>query len=330
MKLPIVPFAPADRVFVATHHRLDPHAFRGEGWGSHRQSGFSSTRGVQISLARFDKVTVNSTARMVEPDAGLTWDQVYAALDPFGISVIGGRVRGVGVSGLTLGGGISFKSNKYGLSIDNVVSYELVLPNETITSVTSKDKDLWFGLRGGLNDFVRDEIGNDSRKLKRLTGNCDQYQQKQDVNAALAVFLNYASGQMTSGSVLFYDASVFPHGRFNDFLAIPTTLKNCTWGAVTQYSPAIFDAFVNQTLVVMGPTRCFPRQKMQALLPILSRSTAVSSRTGPGLHVLQIAVLQSLIGAAWTNASIDGIIASALRKAKAAVQAVAAADEQCT
>jgi hypothetical protein len=31
--------------------------------------------------------------------------------------------------------------------IDNVVGYELVLPNGTVVSVTSKDKDLWFGLR---------------------------------------------------------------------------------------------------------------------------------------------------------------------------------------
>lgn len=68
---------------------------------------------------------------------------------------------------------------------------------------------------------------------------------------------------------------------------------------------------------------------MQALLPILSRSTAVSSRTGPGLHVDRSqAVFQSLTGAAWTNASIDSIIAPALRKAEAAVQAVAAADGQ--
>jgi len=68
--------------------------------------------------------------------------------------------------------GYSFKSNQYRLAIDNVVGYELVLPNGTIKHVTSKDKDLWFGLRvsrkgsirvgdtnglclqGGLNNFV--------------------------------------------------------------------------------------------------------------------------------------------------------------------------------
>jgi hypothetical protein len=38
-------------------------------------------------------------------------------------------------------------SNEYGLSIDNMAGYELVLPNGTITNVTSSNKDLWFALR---------------------------------------------------------------------------------------------------------------------------------------------------------------------------------------
>jgi FAD/FMN-containing dehydrogenase len=70
--------------------------------------------------------------------------------------------------------GYSFKSSQYGLMVDNVAGYELVLPNGTITTVTSKNDDLWFGLRvstrtryrfealsiynqsqGGVNNFVR-------------------------------------------------------------------------------------------------------------------------------------------------------------------------------
>jgi FAD/FMN-containing dehydrogenase len=43
--------------------------------------------------------------------------------------------------------GYSFKTSQYGLAIDNIARFELVLPNGTITNVTSKDEDLWFGLR---------------------------------------------------------------------------------------------------------------------------------------------------------------------------------------
>ena len=43
--------------------------------------------------------------------------------------------------------GYSFQTNQFGLTVDNVVGYELVLPNGTVINVTSKDDDLWFGLR---------------------------------------------------------------------------------------------------------------------------------------------------------------------------------------
>jgi len=117
-------------------------------------------------MTRFNEINVNSTAATVELGPGLTWDRVYAALDPSGVNVIGGRVPGIGVAGITLGGGeclpsydvptamkcryrvgYSWKTNQYGLTVDNIVGYELVLPNGTITSVTSDDADLWFGLR---------------------------------------------------------------------------------------------------------------------------------------------------------------------------------------
>ena len=38
-------------------------------------------------------------------------------------------------------------SNQYGLGIDNMAGYELILPNGTITNVTSSNEDLWFALR---------------------------------------------------------------------------------------------------------------------------------------------------------------------------------------
>ena len=43
--------------------------------------------------------------------------------------------------------GYSYKSSQYGLTVDNIAGFELVLSNGTITNVTSKDEDLWFGLR---------------------------------------------------------------------------------------------------------------------------------------------------------------------------------------
>ena len=53
-------------------------------------------------------------------------------------------------------------SNQYGLSIDNMEAYELVLPNGTITNVTQSNEDLWFALR------VRDLISDWRRFAKTL------------------------------------------------------------------------------------------------------------------------------------------------------------------
>jgi FAD/FMN-containing dehydrogenase len=76
-----------------------------KGGGHAENPGFSSTRGVQIAMTRFNETKVDSTRGTVYVGAGLTWDQVYDALDQTGVTVIGGRIPGVGVAGLTLGGG---------------------------------------------------------------------------------------------------------------------------------------------------------------------------------------------------------------------------------
>ena len=60
--------------------------------------------------------------------------------------------------------GYSFKSSQYGLAVDNVVGYELVLPNGTVINVTSKDDDLWFGLRVSRKSRYRFDSLNISNK----------------------------------------------------------------------------------------------------------------------------------------------------------------------
>lgn len=56
-------------------------------------------------MYRFSEVTYNAGSQTAVIGAGLIWDNVYAALEPYGVSVVGGRVNGVGVAGFILGGG---------------------------------------------------------------------------------------------------------------------------------------------------------------------------------------------------------------------------------
>ena len=59
-------------------------------------------------MYRFSDVVCNPDSQTADIGAGLLWDDVYAALEPHGVNVAGGRVSGVGVAGLILGGGSLF------------------------------------------------------------------------------------------------------------------------------------------------------------------------------------------------------------------------------
>ena len=50
--------------------------------------------------------------------------------------------------------GFAYTTGQYGLTIDNMAGYELVLPNGTAIDVTSKDDDLWFALRVGKKTLI--------------------------------------------------------------------------------------------------------------------------------------------------------------------------------
>ena len=56
-------------------------------------------------MTRFNDIVICNHSQTVEIGAGLTWTDVYSYLVPKGLNVIGGRLNGVGVAGLTLGGG---------------------------------------------------------------------------------------------------------------------------------------------------------------------------------------------------------------------------------
>lgn len=145
-------------------------------------AGWSSSTGVQIAMTRFSQVTYDDVTQTAEVGAGLVWDDVYAVLEPYNVNVVGGRVPGIGVAGFTLGGGklrlsmshrfpmvikrynltgYSWKTNQYGLTLDTVQAFELVLPNGTVTSITSPShSDLFFGLKVGRLNIRGCLLGN--------------------------------------------------------------------------------------------------------------------------------------------------------------------------
>lgn len=110
--------------------------------------------GVTLDLRRLDSIDLSEDGKTVRVGSGATWDAVYRKLDPLGRSVAGGRVAGVGVGGLTLGGGISHLSPQHGWTCDTVRSFQVVLSDGTVADANEdENQDLFFALRGGGNSF---------------------------------------------------------------------------------------------------------------------------------------------------------------------------------
>lgn len=95
--------------------------------GGHSPNPFDANidAGVLISLNNFASVAYDARTELVSVGPGARWEAVYTELDQYNRTMVGGRVMDVGVGGLTLGSGLSYLTDLYGLACDNVVSYEV-------------------------------------------------------------------------------------------------------------------------------------------------------------------------------------------------------------
>ncbi|CZT41666.1 related to 6-hydroxy-d-nicotine oxidase [Rhynchosporium secalis] len=112
--------------------------------------GSSIQNGILINLAKLNEITLSEDRQTTRVGPGNNWYDVYQALDPLGVSVVGGREAGVGTGGLILGGGISYFSGRFGWACDNVRNYEVILADgQIVNASSSSNPDLYWALRGG-------------------------------------------------------------------------------------------------------------------------------------------------------------------------------------
>ncbi|KAH9221943.1 putative FAD-binding oxidoreductase [Leptodontidium sp. 2 PMI_412] len=139
---------------VATFKSCDAEfAIRGGGHMNYPGSN-SINGGVLLALNGLTHLQVRAESHTVEVGPGNKWVDVYAALDPYGQYAIGGRMKSIGVSGLTLIGGFHYFINKYSFAMDRVASYDVVLGNGTqLVANKSSNSDLFWALKGGANNF---------------------------------------------------------------------------------------------------------------------------------------------------------------------------------
>ena len=110
--------------------------------------------GLVIDLSSMRAIRVDPATRKAQAQAGAKWIDFDHETQAFGLATTGGTVSDTGIAGLTLGGGLGWLSSKYGLTVDNLVSADVVLADGRLMTASATDnQDLFWGLRGGGGNF---------------------------------------------------------------------------------------------------------------------------------------------------------------------------------
>jgi FAD/FMN-containing dehydrogenase len=110
--------------------------------------------GLVIDLSPMRGIRVDPAARSARAEAGVLWGELDRETQLFGLATVGGIVTHTGIAGLTLGGGIGWLMRKYGATVDNLLSADVVTADgELVTASAEENPELFWGIRGGGGNF---------------------------------------------------------------------------------------------------------------------------------------------------------------------------------
>lgn len=140
-----------DAVHFAREHQLLV-SVRG---GGHNAAGLAvCDGGLVIDLSQMKGIHVDPQARTVRAQAGVTWGELDRETQVFGLATPGGVVSTTGIAGLTLNGGYSWQRRKHGMSIDNLISADVVSADgRFLRAAEDQNEDLFWAIRGGGGNF---------------------------------------------------------------------------------------------------------------------------------------------------------------------------------
>lgn len=145
----------ADDVVTAVNFARDNSLLVSVRGGGHNIAGNAvCDGGIMIDLSLLNQVHVDADKQIALVDPGCTLGDVDAATQKFGLATPVGINSTTGIAGLTLGGGFGWLSRKYGMTIDNLLSVNIVTADgRQLRASESENTDLFWGVRGGGGNF---------------------------------------------------------------------------------------------------------------------------------------------------------------------------------
>src|SRR5438067_12078449 len=123
--------------------------------GGHSFPGLSvADDALVVDLGPMKGIRVDPETRTGAAQAGVLRGERDRETQQFGLAVPAGIVTHTGLAGLTLGGGIRRSIRKYGLTIDQLRSVDVVTADgEFVKASADENAELFWGIRGGGGNF---------------------------------------------------------------------------------------------------------------------------------------------------------------------------------
>ncbi|MDG3399359.1 FAD-binding oxidoreductase, partial [Vibrio parahaemolyticus] len=144
-----------DDVVMAVNFARDNGQLLSVRGGGHNIAGNAvCDNGVMIDLSLLTQVRVDENAKRAFVEPGCTLGDLDEATQKHGLATPVGINSTTGIAGLTLGGGFGWLSRKYGMTIDNLVSANVVTADgRQLLASETENEDLFWALRGGGGNF---------------------------------------------------------------------------------------------------------------------------------------------------------------------------------
>ncbi len=123
--------------------------------GGHSAPGYGTNDGgMVIDMSPMKGIRVDPGSRTARAQGGVLWRDFDHETQAFGLATTGGTVSNTGIAGLTLGGGLGWLMGKHGLSIDNLISADVLTADGQFRRASdTENPDLFWALRGGGGNF---------------------------------------------------------------------------------------------------------------------------------------------------------------------------------